>query len=107
LYIKDYVISFKHDAISNARKHLDRVYNTNLDNVVAQKRSREEDDVIDDEEVQSNPQIRELLRYWWVNNIIAQQRGRSSPRHHKRKPILIDSGSEVIEGMEEATGILD
>ena len=36
----------------------------------------------------------ELLRHWWVSNIIAQQRGSSERRSRKRK--LIDNGSEAL-----------
>src|SRR5438105_4532788 len=66
LCIQDYPISFKHDATSNAWKHLDRVQNANLDNVIAQKRLREEDDIDVEEEVQSSPQ--EWRYIWQIQN---------------------------------------
>jgi hypothetical protein len=37
----------------------------------------------------------ELLRHWWVNNIIAQRRG-GERQHRKRKPIeMVGSDSDV------------
>lgn len=41
-------------------------------------------------------ELLELLRYWWVNNIITQQRGVSQPRKRRRKLLLGGGGDGDI-----------
>lgn len=43
-------------------------------------------------------EVLELLRHWWVNNIISQERGGGGRKHRKRKPI--DDGSDDLNTME-------
>jgi hAT family C-terminal dimerisation region len=45
----------------------------------------------------------ELLRHWWVNNIVAQQRGGGGRVHRKRKPIIPIGGDSEGYSDSEVT----
>jgi hypothetical protein len=46
--------------------------------------------------------VLELLRHWWVNNIITQERGGGGRQHRKRK---IVEGGEVLNTMENGSDV--
>jgi hypothetical protein len=48
-------------------------------------------------------EVLELLRHWWVNDIIAQPKDGLDRRNRKRKPI--DDGSGIINTTNEGDGI--
>ena len=39
----------------------------------------------------------ELLRYWWVNNIISQQKGSGRRQRRKRKPMHVPGSDDEVE----------
>src|ERR1700755_2319312 len=43
-------------------------------------------------------EVLELLRHWWVNNIISQERGGGGRQYRKRR--LINDGSEAFSTMQ-------